>query len=480
VQQTINCRICGHEAVTLARHLKAAHGVTASAYREHYPDARIRSEACEANRRAAITQSHTQNSRKGQRKMILCPTCSISHEVGLTFASKDHRCPPCRDAEAWAGKVEGQDYVVCCGCGCGYRAENLTSHVQHAHPEWVGCYPAQMVAASSAVRDKTALQGRTLPPETRTKMSANAGRWNAGLTKDTDERVAAQAEKMAGRTSWSKGLTKADHPSLRATSEKLSRWSGERRYWSNGLRADLSDVDFTPYLDETGAVDRRLMAEELGLSEPTVTKYMEAAGLRLSTKYVDARVQAGIGNGHFQRMVQRGAEKTTIRLTREQLLPYCLKDGRVAIGRAMAGLGHVYAVIRRECGRLGLPVWTHLVRQTLCLDAIAKVLGGVTYEMEWRSAKFTNPATGHRFRFDGYFPSHNLVAEFHGFQHWTFPSVYIKRDDLYFALQERDRIKENLIHSDPTLRYFLVREDEPYADPDYLRARLLDEGFLDT
>lgn len=104
---------------------------------------------------------------------------------------------------------------------------------------------------------------------------------------------------------------------------------------------------------------------------------------------------------------------------------------------------------------------------------------GAPYEQEWSPRRFTNPATGHRFRFDGYFPSHNLVVEFHGYQHYVFPSVYIKDEALYFALQERDRLKENLIQADPTLRYFLIREDEPYADPEYLRGRLLDEGYLD-
>jgi hypothetical protein len=77
------------------------------------------------------------------------------------------------------------------------------------------------------------------------------------------------------------------------------------------------------------------------------------------------------------------------------------------------------------------------------------------------------------------FPSHDLVVEFHGYQHYVFPSVYIKEDKLYFELQERDRLKENLIHADPVLRYFLVREDEPYTDIAYLRGRLMDEGILD-
>ena len=92
---------------------------------------------------------------------------------------------------------------------------------------------------------------------------------------------------------------------------------------------------------------------------------------------------------------------------------------------------------------------------------------------------FVNSKTDYKFRYDGFFPSHNLIVEFHGYQHWTFPSNYIEDEAQYAALQERDRIKENLIQSDPVLRYFLVREDEPYADPEYIRGRLIDEGYLE-
>jgi hypothetical protein len=221
-------------------------------------------------------------------------------------------------------------------------------------------------------------------------------------------------------------------------------------------------VDFTPFLDETGAVDRKSMSEAIGVSEVTLTKHMESIGLRISTKYVDARVESQI-----------------IRLEKNDLLRFTLGNGKVVIAQAMVGLGHDYKVIKRECERHGLTTFNHRIRQTICLSAISKVLGDATFDQEWSPRKFTNPSTGHRFRFDGYFPSHSLVVEFHGWQHWMFPSVYIKKEELFFALQERDRIKENLIHSDPTLRYFLVREDEPYADPGYLLGRLIDEGVLD-
>lgn len=217
----VSCRVCGHSAQTLARHLKAAHGITADEYRARFPDARIRSEACETNRRAAITKAHAEKPREGLKKTVDCPYCGSSHEVGWS-APKSLPCATCKarlEEEAWAGKTEGEDFVVCLSCG--HRAENLTSHVQNAHPEMIGCYPGQMVAMRSSVRDKTALKGRTVSDETRAKMSANAG-WNRGLTKETDPRVARAAEAMVGRASWSKGFTKANHPSLRSSSEKQS------------------------------------------------------------------------------------------------------------------------------------------------------------------------------------------------------------------------------------------------------------------
>lgn len=291
-------------------------------------------------------------------------------------------------------------------------------------------------------------------------MSASAG-WNRGLTKNTDTRVANAATAMKGRTPWNEGLTKESHPSIQSTSSKLSQLRGPERYWSNGLKVDLSMVDFTPFLDETGAVNRKSMSEVIGVSEVTITKHMESIGLRISTKYVDARVEGQI-----------------IRLEKDDLLRFTLGNGKVVIAQAMVGLGHDYKVIKRECGRHGLATFNHRVRQTICLSAISKVLGGVSFQQEWESMRFINPPTGRRFRFDGYFPSHDLVVEFHGWQHYVFPSVYIQNEELYFALQERDRIKENLIRSDSALRYFLVREDEPYADPKYLMGRLIDEGIL--
>lgn len=170
---------------------------------------------------------------------------------------------------------------------------------------------------------------------------------------------------------------------------------------------------------------------------------------------------------------------TEVTLTPDQLLPFACKNGKISVGRAVAALGHAFVTIRRECEKHGLPISHTAVSQAICLETLSQVLGGAAYEMEWSPRRFTNPATGHRFRFDGYFPSHNLVVEFHGYQHWTFPSVFIQKREIFDALVERDRIKAKLIEESGDLHYLELREDEPYADPVYLRERLLDTGVFD-
>ena len=150
-------------------HLRAEHGLSVEAYRAQFFGAEVQADALREARAEQARQTHQGAPRKGQTRTVPCSSCGIPRTVGLTFAPSTHetRCPDCVEAE---------------------------------RPK-----------AVPTIRSSP-LKGRTLPPETKAKMAANAGRWNAGLTKDTDDRVAAQAEKMAGRTSWSKGLTKADHP----------------------------------------------------------------------------------------------------------------------------------------------------------------------------------------------------------------------------------------------------------------------------
>lgn len=417
----VRCLECGHRAATLARHLKAAHGISADEYRAKHGDVLIRPSKVTERRRAAIQKGRTTSEFYEGFKNVRCPSCGREHEVHKLSGVVP--CPECKAAEE-ARK-----------------------------------------AAERAARPKrtSPLRGRTVPPAVRQKMSENAGRWNKGLTKDTHPSLARAAEKMQGKVSWSKGLTATEDPRLAETARKLRFYTGKDRPWDNGLAANLTLEDFKPFMDVEGRVDHRKVVEATGIAWVTVRKYIVDLGLAQTRRYIED-----------------AAEDHTIRLDKALLEGFKLGNGKVSIGKAMSVTGHVFKVIKRECLRHGLPTFNRTIRQTLCMDAVAAALGGLLYRMEWQSRRFTNPPTGRAFRFDGYFPDVSLIVEFQGYQHYTFPSVYFteKNEAGYLAQRERDRVKRELIEAASDLIYFEVREDEPYTDEMYLRGRLHQAGVI--
>lgn len=468
----VRCRECGVRSESLTKHIQL-HGLKADEYRAlHGADAKLRPDVANDKIRSGVTAAHA-SGRMGHdgTKDVGCTVCGRTHAVSKYAVPGTHdlRCPDCRaveDASRWDGMVEGLDYVVCRECG--HRAENLTSHVQNSHPELVGRYhsvygSAPMVAERSSVRDKTSLRGRTLSDDTKARMSANAGRWNAGLTKETDVRVAVASAKMVGRVSWSRGLTKETDARLQGTAEKVRSWMLAHPEHGAKHAAALTPEDFEPYLDERGRVDRRAAEEGLAFSWRTLFTYMADLGLATSDVHVKAR-----------------AEADTIRIDRDDLLRFTLGNGKVSIGAAMSGLSRSFSVIKRECERHGLETAHGRIKQTLCLGEVSKVLGGASYVQEWETMRFLNSRTNRRFRFDGYYASVNLIVEFHGHQHYTFPNAFML-DESYRPMWEescwRDDEKVRLATA-AGIHYLVVREDEPYTDPSYLAGRLVGMGVV--
>lgn len=463
------CQICGYRAKTLASHLKPVHSMSVSEYQKKFPGALIRPIRLTEKRREAM-KNRKGGFGKGDKKQVFCPSCNTSWVASKFLAQNlhDFRCPACKqkaEDARWAGKTEPQDYVTCLECD--YRAENLTSHIQNAHPGYREKHPdALVVALGSAIRDKTTLQGKSLSDETKQKMSENAGRWNAGLTKETDARIADYSQKLTGRGSWNRGLTASDDPRLAETARKLKFYTGENRPWDNGLAAGLTLKDFEPFMDSEGRVDHHKVVEATGVSWHTVRKYILDLGLKETRKYIED-----------------AADDRTIRIDKEVLEQFKLGNGKVSIGKAISVLGHNFNVIKRECLRHGLPTFHRCIRQAICMNAVSEALGGLPYVEEWKSWDFVNPLSGHRFRFDGYFPDVGLIVEFQGYQHYVFPNAYMPDESylpVYEALLERDRIKKSLIDASPNLIYFEVREEEPYIDVMYLKGRLKQLGFSNS
>lgn len=360
----VRCLECGHRTVTLARHLKSEHGITADQYRaKHGAGVPIRCDALKAKRGAAISARPIT---KGEQKSVVCPTCGGTWEGSKYLGTiHDLRCAPCREM-GWQGKSEPADFVTCRVCG--YRAENLTSHIQNEHPDLIGTYRdaypgAELVALRSPVRDKAAIRG--------------------------------VARTLAFRQKVSRG--------------KL------------------------------------------------------ASGFRHT-----ARSRAAMA-------LSQKALGRIVRLPPALLRGFRLKNGKVSLGAAMSGLGRSYSVVKRECLRNGLAYHNCLVSQDRFLGLLAKILGCEPHR-EWSSDQFVNPRTGRRFKFDGYFDGVNLLAEMHGYQHYTFPNRYHQTEDDYLDARWRDDEKRRQVTG--TYRYLEVREDEPWQEESYLRERLCALGVF--
>lgn len=178
---------------------------------------------------------------------------------------------------------------------------------------------------------------------------------------------------------------------------------------------------------------------------------------------------------HFRHYTDDPVHSNYFKITREDLLRFTLKNGKVVIGWAVVGLGKSARFIKKEARRHGLETYGRYTQQNQCLAALAQALDNTFFIQEWMKPELTG-----KYRFDGYFPSYSLVVEFQGYQHWTFPNVYCKSKIQYLKMLERDQIKATMIHSDPNLYYFVVRGDEPFTDVSYLRRRLISEGVINV
>jgi len=328
----------------------------------------------------------------------------------------------------WGGKLQDQDFVVCLVCG--HKAETLARHLGAAH---------QMSA-----EDYISRFGRTVRIRSTTLASK-------------------RSEIMSHRP---QGFGKGD------TKQILCPSCGETRLASKFLVPGTHDFRCGPC---------KAQAEEAlwqGKSEPQDYVTCRACGYRAES------LNSHLQNAHPELMsfyqkrfpesqVVALNSRGSVVLTVEDFEPFKLKNSKIFLARAMTTLGYSFRTLKREAHRLKLPTFSR-VRQHRCLEAVSEVLGGAAYIEEWNSADFVNPKTGRRFRFDGFFPDHNLLVEFHGHQHWKFPNTFMKAHHLlaWDLMLERDQQKEALVRATPGLHYLVVREDEPFWDESHLRSRL--------
>lgn len=215
--------------------------------------------------------------------------------------------------------------------------------------------------------------------------------------------------------------------------------------------------DFEPFIEPDGTVDFRAMLCVVGCAWPTLRRYIFDLGLRPTQKY--------------RRLA---ADQRRVSLTPSDLDQYRLANGRVSIAAAMTGLNLSFPTVKRECQRLGLPATSCTLSQAACLKTVSQALGGKPYVTEWSSDLFQT-ASGRLFRFDGFFPEIQLLVEFQGHQHYTFPNAFQRREidrSDFEAMCERDRRKRALVEAHGGFLFLEIREDEPFKSVEYVRTRL--------
>jgi hypothetical protein len=158
-----------------------------------------------------------------------------------------------------------------------------------------------------------------------------------------------------------------------------------------------------------------------------------------------------------------------VELTASDLHPFLDDSGRVQVSLAAVALGTSSNTVRNNCKQLGLPTRNRLAFQKEVLDRMAEVLQE-DYIWEWSDPSITNPKTGHRFYFDGYFKISNVVVEVHGKQHFEFVPYWHKTKDRFEEYRQRDKVKRAGVLN-LGKRHFAIRWDEPFRLPGYLRGR---------
>lgn len=125
-----------------------------------------------------------------------------------------------------------------------------------------------------------------------------------------------------------------------------------------------------------------------------------------------------------------------------------------------------------------MPTRNALALQKWVLDSVSAVLGGESYEWEWKHEAIVNPKSGYRFRFDGCFVPRALLVEVHGIQHFKYIPYWHKSEAGFEARQQMEALKLKQAEA-LGFKVLVIRYDEPFTDPVYLAGRLVEMGVLE-
>lgn len=402
----VRCRICNKPAISLCRHLQKKHCLDILQYREQYGKD-VLTRGTVASKKASDARKGKPSTVRGKTKFLTCENCSNQYEVSL-FYSITGRKLLCPSCKTTQTKTKNY--------------EKIQSFEGKSEPEdYVTCLVCGHHSASLASHIQ----------------------WKHPNIPTRYQEIFPGAPILCNSIRRKIGKSSSEWP-------RSETW---KRKMSTIFRTRFTIEDFNPFLDPDGTLDHHTAATKLGVGLHIIKRNAEELNLRVTRRY-------SLGRADYKKII----------LTLDDLEPFKLKNGKIAAGKAAQVLGYNHLTILKNCERLGLPVAHRAISQELFLDAVSRVLGGATYIQKWNPPGFINPKTGGRFRFDGYFPDYNLLAEFYGFAHYMYPNPYNRTIGDYQKALERDRVKQALT----TGKYLLliVRQNEPWDDLGFIRGRL--------
>ena len=329
------------------------------------------------------------------------------------------------DDRRWEGKQEGEEFVRCLECG--HRADTLARHLKAAHGMTADAYRAKH-GASVLIRSRALTTKRS-------QAIADAGQDRTGfkLVVCPSCSTPVEVHKHAG------SLHDFRCDACKKVAENV-RWAGK-----------VEGVDFVTCLD-------------CGHRAVNLTSHMTSLHPDYRTRHPDAPINATASGSLV------GGSGRRIQITEADLRPFMDNKGKVEVAKAADALGCSWLTVLRCCRDLGLPTRNRLATQKWVLDIVSGIIGEA-YEWEWSHPEITNPETGYRFYFDGYFPKSNLIVEYHGKQHFKFIPEWHKTEaefDRRVAL-DAEKIRQARAVG---LRVVEVRFDDPLTSVDFFRGLL--------
>jgi hypothetical protein len=347
-----------------------------------------------------------------------------------------------REDARFSGLTEGRDYVACRMLGCSYRADTLARHLKAVHgitaEEYRGRYPGALI------RSETLTEKR--------RVTLTEARQGEGYT---GEKVVT-CPSCDTTYSVSKFVVPGTHDLRCAVCRTIEEIAEAEAKWEG--KSEPGDYVTCRACGHRAA---NLNSHIMSVHPNLVGRYTE----RHPGALINA-LSSGI----------RDKSWCKIKLTRSDLSPFMDEQGRVEVAKAAAGLGCSGLTVLLRCREQGLPTRNRLAFQKRVLDSIADILG-VSYVWEWSHTEIVNPKTGHRLYYDGYFPSHQVLVEVQGEQHYKYIPYWHQSEEAFEERKTLDALKVQWAQ-DRGYKVLVIKYDEPFTDISYLTGRLVEMGVL--